>query len=51
MVADPRLLARFDVKAQQWRIAGGTYEVALAKSAEAPALTAAAKLQSSLFGS
>ncbi|HEU4618952.1 MAG TPA: beta-glucosidase [Gammaproteobacteria bacterium] len=33
LTADPRLLARFDANADQWRIAEGTYEVALGKSA------------------
>jgi len=32
------------------RIAGGTYKVALAKSADAPVLTAEAQMQSRLFG-
>ena len=27
VTADPRLLARFDDKAQQWRIEGGSYKV------------------------
>jgi beta-glucosidase len=48
--ADPRVLARFDGKAGQWRIAGGTYEVAVAKSAVAPVLTGEAKLNARLFG-
>jgi beta-glucosidase len=34
--ADPRLLARFDGKAQQWRIACGSYKIALSKTADAP---------------
>ena len=50
VTADPRLLARFDGKAQQWRIAGGAYKVAVAKSAEAPVLTAEVQLDSRLFG-
>jgi len=50
VIADPRLLARFDVKAGQWRIAGGAYKVVLAKSADAPVLTAEAQMQSRLFG-
>ena len=48
--ADPRLFARFDGKSGQWRIAGGTYQVALSKSAEAPVLSAEARLQARLFG-
>jgi beta-glucosidase len=51
VAADPRLLARFDGKARQWRIAGGAYKVVLAKSAEAPVLTAEAQVDSRLFGS
>jgi beta-glucosidase len=49
--ADPRLLARFDGKTGQWRIAGGTYKIALSKSAEAPVLSAETRLQARLFGS
>jgi beta-glucosidase len=51
VTADPRLLARFDDKARQWRIAGGTYKIVLAKSAEAPVLNAEAQVRSRLFGS
>ena len=50
VTADPRLLARFDGKAQQWRITGGNHKIALAKSADAPVLTAQIRLQSRLFG-
>jgi beta-glucosidase len=50
VTADPRLLARFDDKAQQWRIGGGSYKVALGKSAGAPVLTAEAQLGARLFG-
>jgi beta-glucosidase len=50
VTADPRLLARFDGKAQQWRITSGTYKIALARSAAAPVLTAEAQLGSRLFG-
>jgi beta-glucosidase len=50
LTADPRLLARFDGKAQQWRIDGGSYEVALARSAEEPVLTAEVPLTSRSFG-
>ena len=48
--ADPRLPARFDAEAGQWRIAGGTYEVAVAKSAVSPVLTGEAQLDARLFG-
>jgi beta-glucosidase len=51
MSADPRLLAHFDGKTGQWRIAGGTYKVALSTSAEAPVLSAETRLQARLFGS
>lgn len=50
VTADPRLLARFDDKEQQWRIEDGNYRVALARSAEEPVLTAEARLDTRLFG-
>jgi beta-glucosidase len=50
VTADPRLLARFDAGAGRWRLAEGSYRVALAKSAAAPVLTAAASLAPRLFG-
>lgn len=50
VTADPRLLARFDDKAQQWRIEDGNYRIALARSAQAPVLTAEAQLDARLFG-
>ena len=50
LVADPRLLARFDTQANRWRITSGAYRVALAKSAADPQLTAEAQLSSQLFG-
>jgi beta-glucosidase len=50
LVADPRLLARFDSQANRWRITGGLYRVVLARSAEDAQLTAEAKLSSQLFG-
>jgi beta-glucosidase len=51
--ADPRLVARFDGKngLGQWRIAAGTYRVALGKSAGDPILTAEASLAARVFGS
>jgi beta-glucosidase len=50
--ADPRLLARFDGKTGlgQWRIAAGTYRVALGKSAGDLVLTAEAPLTAREFG-
>jgi beta-glucosidase len=50
VTADPRLLARFDATAGQWRIAAGTYRVALGKSAGDLVLTAEVSLASRLFG-
>nr|AQQ74489.1 GH3 [uncultured bacterium] len=50
VTADPRLLARFDDKAQRWRMVSESYKVALGKSAGAPVLTAEAQLNSRLFG-
>ena len=50
--ADPRLLARFDGKngLGRWRIAGGTYRIALGKSAGDLGLTAEAPLTARVFG-
>jgi beta-glucosidase len=50
VVADPRLLARFDGTAGQWAIAEGTHQIALARSANDPVLTAEATLKEALFG-
>lgn len=50
VTADPRLLVRFDGNAGQWRIAAGTYQIALGKSADAFVLTAEVPLRSQLFG-
>jgi beta-glucosidase len=50
LTADPRLLARFDAAAGQWRIAEGSYIVALAKSAEDLVLEAKAPMAERLFG-
>jgi beta-glucosidase len=50
MTVDPRLLARFDGSAGQWRIAAGSYGVALSKSADEPVLTSEAALKAQLFG-
>ena len=47
---DPRLLARFDGAARQWRIADGTHRVMLGKSAQDSVLTAEATLDGRLFG-
>jgi beta-glucosidase len=50
VTADPRLLARFDGTAGQWGIAEGTHQIALARSANDPVLTAEATLKEALFG-
>ena len=50
LTVDPRLLARFDGKANQWRIIGGKYQIALGKSAGDLVLTGSADLEDSLFG-
>jgi beta-glucosidase len=50
LTADPRLLARFDGAANQWRIAEGAHEVALAKSAGDPVLIGSAELNGRGFG-
>jgi beta-glucosidase len=51
LTADPRLLARFDDGAGQWRIAGGSHRVALGKSAGDLELTGEVDLTARLFGS
>ena len=50
LTADARLLARFDGKANQWRIAEGPHRVALGKSANDLALTGSAILAERHFG-
>ncbi len=49
--ADPRLLARFEGTTSQWHLAGGTYRIALAKSAGQPVLSAEMALSERRFGS
>ena len=51
VTADPRLLARFDSQARQWRITGGTYQVALGRAADSLGPAAETALQGVLFGS
>ena len=48
--ADPRLLARFDGAASQWRITDGVHAVALGKSANEQVLTGSANLTGRHFG-
>jgi beta-glucosidase len=50
LTADPRLLARFDGAANQWRITNGIHEVGLGKSAGDLVLTGSANLTGRLFG-
>jgi beta-glucosidase len=50
VTADPRLVARVDGGANQWRIANGTYRVAFGKSANDLVLAGGAPLTSRLFG-
>jgi beta-glucosidase len=48
--ADPRLIARFDASAGQWKIAGGRYRVAVGESAADLRLMADVALEERLFG-
>jgi beta-glucosidase len=50
VTADPRLLARFDGGAGQWRITAGAYRVALGRSAADVVLTAETPLTPRVFG-
>jgi beta-glucosidase len=50
ITADPRLLARFDGNAGQWRIDKGVYLVALGKDAADRTLTAETSMSGRLFG-
>jgi beta-glucosidase len=50
IAADPRLLARFDGAAQQWRLEEGAYVVALSRSAAEPVHEAETWLAGRLFG-
>jgi beta-glucosidase len=50
VVADPRLLARFDTSAAQWRIDPGVYQIAVARSADEAVMTAPASLTVRFFG-
>jgi len=46
LVADQRLLARFDTQAERWRMTQGTHRIGVGKSAGDPKLT----VQAQLFG-
>lgn len=48
--AEPRLLARYDAVAGNWRIEAGSYAVAVAASAAATGLTATTRLAGRAFG-
>jgi beta-glucosidase len=50
LAADPRLLARFDAGAKQWRIVDGAHAVAIGKSANDIVLTGTVHLAGRLFG-
>jgi beta-glucosidase len=47
LAIDPRLLARFDEAGHQWRIAKGTYNLAIGSDAGTPILTGSATLPAS----
>jgi len=51
MIADPRLLAHLDGKSGQWRIVGGTYQIAVEKEDGGPVLTGETALTEMLLGS
>jgi beta-glucosidase len=44
VTADPRLLARYDVKARNWSVAGGDYPIEVSKASDQPVLNGVAKL-------
>jgi len=50
LVADPRLLARFDTTARKWRVDGGLYTVALARAADSLVESRTLQLRRRLFG-
>jgi beta-glucosidase len=50
VTAEPRLLARFDGAAGRWRIAEGSYRIALGRSTESLLLNADLQLEPRLFG-
>ncbi|MNY36335.1 hypothetical protein D3C86_1708170 [compost metagenome] len=50
MTVDPRLLSRFDAKSGRWRLAEGSYRVALGKSAGDFVQKAEMTLKARLFG-
>jgi beta-glucosidase len=50
IISDPRLIARFDGKVGHWRIVGGTYRLAVGRSATDLVLTADTSLAERTFG-
>jgi beta-glucosidase len=50
LVADPRLLARFDTTSRQWRLDAGPYTVALSRAADTLSETRVVQLRHRLFG-
>jgi|KBSMisStaDraftv2_1062788.scaffolds.fasta_scaffold02633_8 beta-glucosidase len=50
LVADPRLLARFDTTERRWRLEAGQYTVALARAADSVVDTRVVQLRRRLFG-
>ncbi|HEV8216741.1 MAG TPA: glycoside hydrolase family 3 C-terminal domain-containing protein [Gemmatimonadaceae bacterium] len=50
LVADPRLLARFDTTERRWRLEDGQYTVALARAADSVVDTRVVQLRHRLFG-
>jgi beta-glucosidase len=44
VTAEPRLLAHFDVDAQNWHVAAGDYLISLGDSAATPTMTAVAHM-------
>jgi len=49
MRVDPRLIARFDTSARNWRIAAGTYRLAISRDAVTPVLQADVPLERKVF--
>lgn len=50
VAADPRLLARFDTTARQWRVEAGQYTVGLARAADSVVDTKTVQLKRRVFG-
>ena len=50
LVAEPRVLARYDGGAGQWHVAAGPYRVALGRAADSPVLSADTTLVERRFG-